>query len=52
MGPRALKLMEAINMDSDLSFLRKASNEDLDPLVGYILNAEISESLSDMITLE
>ena len=29
-------------MDSDLSFLRKASNEDLDPLVGYILNAEIS----------
>lgn len=34
-------------MDSDLSFLRQASNEDLDPLVGYILNAEISESLSD-----
>ena len=30
-------------MDSDLSFLRQASNEDLDPLVGYILNAESSQ---------
>lgn len=33
-------------MDRDLSFLREASNEDLEPLVGYILKAELSETLS------
>ena len=33
-------------MDSDLSFLRQASNEDLDPLVGYILKANLTEMLS------
>ena len=27
--------------------MRQATNDDLEPLVGYILNAEISESLSD-----
>ena len=33
-------------MDRDLSFLRQATNDDLEPLVGYILNAELSETLS------
>ena len=33
-------------MDRDLSFLRQATNDDLEPLVGYILNAELSQTLS------
>ena len=37
-------------MDRDLSFLRQATNDDLEPLVGYILNAELSETLSRSTT--